>query len=131
MSPEKPNAGKLVQLALEGFIIKQILNTAIYRHHTWLALQRKTRQQYLFHSETENMADSHPQTGFTELEPFLAHLKPQRCSSALRVSLTSLRQLLRCSERACVTLSGLTLPLRCPDWACVSPAWLLLPLRCP
>lgn len=76
MSLEKPNAGKLVQLDLEGFIIKQILNTTIYGHHTWLALQRKSRQQYLFHSEAENMVDSHPQMGFTELEPFLAHRKP-------------------------------------------------------
>ena len=131
MSPEKPNAGKPVQLALEGFIIMQNLNTTISGHQTWLALQSKSRQQYLFHSETENIADSHPQMGFTEFEPFLAHRKPQRCSSALCISLTGLRQPLRCSRRVWVTLSRLTLPLRCPDWVCVSLEGLFLPLRYP
>ena len=32
MSPEKPNAGKPMKLALEGFIIKKILNTTIFGH---------------------------------------------------------------------------------------------------
>ena len=51
-----------------------------------------------------------------------------RCSEALYISLTGLRQPLRCSVRACVTPEGFTLPLRCPDWACVARAASVLPL---
>ena len=97
-------------------------------HQNWFTRQRRIRQTIPLSSETKNMVDSHPQTRFIEVEPFLAHQKPQHCSSALCVSLIGLRQPLHYSGRACVTPEGLTLPLRCPDWACVSPVWLLLPL---
>ena len=84
----------------------------------------KSQQLYLFHSETENMADSHPQTGFAELEPFLAHQKPLCCPEALCVSL-------------CVILEGPASPLKGSCCLCASPDWALAglhssgcPLRC-
>ena len=57
MSSEKPDAGKPVQQLLEGFIIMQ--NVWIQSRAPVVVFPtEKSRQMYLYHSETKNMADS-------------------------------------------------------------------------
>ena len=70
-----------------------------------------------YHSETENRAESHPQLGFTDNEPFLAHCNPGCVASASAPT---------SHHTHCVTLTELTQPLRNllrgPSW--IASLWL-------